>query len=219
LAAAFHNFSIATVNFRMNLSHATRRTRALCASAAVIALTSAPLFAQEAEHAANDSWMPTLYRVINFAIVVGVVYMAFGKTIGAYFADRATTIKKDLSDARAMKSDAEQQLASVKTKLSALPAELAAMKQRGEEDIAAEKLRLKTATAAERERLLEQTRREIELSSRNARRRLLDDGIERAMVLAKQRVERDITAEDQTRLIDDYTSKTQQAAAAAGVRA
>ena len=57
------------------------------------------------------------------------------------------------------------------------------------------------ARAAERE-----TRREIDLQSRLARRALVEHGVELSMTLAKARIEKNITADDQARLVDRYAS-------------
>jgi F-type H+-transporting ATPase subunit b len=84
------------------------------------------------------------------------------------------------------------------------------MKKRGDEELAAEKVRLANATAAERTRVQEQTRREIELTSRLARRELMLHSANLSMTLARKRIERDITADDQARLIDSYKPEVRQ---------
>ena len=50
----------------------------------------------------------------------------------------------------------------------------------------------------------EQTRREIDTTSRLARRDLLAHGVDLSMKLARTRIERDITADDQARLVGDF---------------
>jgi F0F1-type ATP synthase membrane subunit b/b' len=80
------------------------------------------------------------------------------------------------------------------------------MKRRGEEELADEKVRLAEATAHERQRLIDQTHREIELQSRLARRDLVSHSVELSISLARTRIQKDITADDQARLIDRYAS-------------
>ena len=87
-----------------------------------------------------------------------------------------------------------------------LPGELADMKRRGEEELAAEKVRLAEATAHERQRLIDQTHREIELQSRLARRDLVQHSVDVSMSIARTRIEKAITPDDQARLIDRYAS-------------
>ncbi len=168
-------------------------------------IASTPLFA--AEEAANPGWAPTIAKLINFAILAAVVvYFARGP-LGDYLRTRSTTIRKDLVDSKALRADAEQQLAGVRQRLSLLPGELAEMKRRGEEELAAEKVRLAEATAHERRRLIDQTRREIELQSRLARRDLVQHSVELSMALARTRIQKDITSDDQARLIDRYATE------------
>ena len=182
----------------------TNRTRLLCALALML-FAATPLFASEG--AATDvGWGPAIAKFINFAILAAaVVYFSRGP-VGDYLRTRSTTIRKDLVDSKALRADAERQLAGVRQRLSLLPGELVEMKRRGEAELAAEKVRLAEATTHERQRLLEQTRREIELQSRLARRDLVQHSVELSMSIARTRIQKDITPEDQARLIDRYAS-------------
>ena len=80
------------------------------------------------------------------------------------------------------------------------------MKRRGEEELAAEKVRLAEATAHEKQRVIDQTKREIDLQSRLARRALVEHSVELSMTLARTRIEKDITPDDQALLIDRYAT-------------
>lgn len=186
----------------------THRTRLLCALTLVFAAVAlaSPVLANEAEGAAAESWAPTIAKIINFSILAAAVWYFGRGPIAEYLSGRAAGIKKDLVDAKSLRATAEQQLAGVRERLAKLPAELAALKTHGEEELAAEKVRMASATATERQRMLEQTRREIDLQSRLARRALVEHGVELSMTLAKARIEKNITADDQARLVDRYAS-------------
>jgi F-type H+-transporting ATPase subunit b len=180
------------------------RLRSALATLFVMAVVfAAPLMAAE-EEVAVDSWGPAIAKIVNFAILAGALYYFFGKSIADYLRSRSETIRKDLVDAKSLRGDAESQLAAVRARLAALPAELASLKQRGQDELASEKVRLAEATAAERTRVQEQTRREIDLTARLARRDLMLHSANLSMDLAKKRLERDITADDQQRLIGDF---------------
>ena len=182
----------------------TPRTRFFCALALVL-LAVAPLFASE-EAAADPGWGPAISKFVNFVILAALVgYFARGP-IGDYLRTRSTTVRKDLVDAKALRGTAQEQLAAVQQRLSTLPGELADMKRRGEEELAAEKVRLAEATATERQRLIDQAHREMDLQSRMARRELVEQSVELSMKLARTRIEKDMTPDDQARLIDRYAS-------------
>ena len=85
-----------------------------------------------------------------------------------------------------------------------MPGELESLKARGQEEIAAEEARIAQAAAAERERLIEQTRREIDLQLRIAQRELVEHASNLAVGLATERIKKNITPDDQTRLVDRY---------------
>lgn len=192
------------------MTHRTRLLSALTTMFFLVVMFAAPLLAAEEEGAAPDSWAPTIAKLVNFVILAGGLYYLTNKMFRDYLRTRSETIRKDLIDAKTLRSEAEQQLTGVRARLAKLPAELSELKQRGEEELAAEKVRLANATAAERARVQEQTRRDIELASRLARRDLMAHGVELSMNLARKRLERDITAEDQARLIDGYKPEVRQ---------
>jgi F0F1-type ATP synthase membrane subunit b/b' len=110
-----------------------------------------------------------------------------------------------------MRAAATAQLAEIDRQLQSLPAELETLKARGAEDVRTEKIRMAEAAATERARLLEQTRREIDMRLRIARRDLVEHAAQLAVGVARQRIARSITPDDQLRMLDRYTSQLQEA--------
>ena len=185
------------------MTHHTRFLRAL----ALMLLAAAPLLAFSEEGGTADAgWAPAIAKFINFAILAAIIVYYGRGPIGEYLRTRSTTIRQGLVDSKALRADAEQQLAGVRQRLSLLPGELADIKRRSEEELAVEKVHLAEATARERQRLIDQTHREIELQSRLARRDLVEHGVELSMSIARARVQKDITSADQARLIERYTT-------------
>jgi F-type H+-transporting ATPase subunit b len=145
-----------------------------------------------------------LWPIVNFAVLAGILYRYGRQPVTEYFATRKAQVRKDLVEAAELKSAATAQLAELEKKMQALPGELEALRTRGAAEIAAEEQRIAAAAAAERTRLLEQTRREIELQVRVAKRDLVEHAADLAVQIAGQRIERDITAADQERLVRRY---------------
>jgi len=58
--------------------------------------------------------------------------------------------------------------------------------------------------------VLERTRREIDLQVRVAHRDLVEHAADLAVSLARTRLERSMTADDQTRLVERYTTEVGQ---------
>jgi F-type H+-transporting ATPase subunit b len=152
----------------------------------------------------------TIAKLFNFAILVGVLVYYLKTPVASYLASRSTQIRQDLITAAETRATASAELAEIERRLKSLPAELEALKAQGVEDVKAEKVRIAQAAAVARERLLDQTRREIAMHLRVARRELVDLAADLTVNVARTRVTRAITPEDQIRLVDRYTSQLGQ---------
>jgi F-type H+-transporting ATPase subunit b len=196
-----------------------RRARALALAAFVIlAAAASPLAAGQHEPAAAEAeaehgqtLLQSVAKVVNFAILAGVLVYFLKTPASTYLASRATQIRQDLVTAAETRATATAQLAEIERKLQALPAELQALKLQGAEDVKAEQARIAQAAAAERERLIAQTRREIETRLRLARRQLTEHAAQLAVKVAEDRIRRTITPEDQLRLVDRYAAQLKEA--------
>ena len=163
----------------------------------------------EQEHEAG--WFPTIAKTFNFAVLVGVLVYFLRAPLAAYLSSRIAQVREDLVTAAATRETALRQLAEIEARLQALPAELEALKRRGAEEIAAERVRIEQVAETERRRLLEHTRREIEMRLRVARRELVEFAATLAVTVASERIRRSMTPDDQTRLVDRYTSQLEGA--------
>ena len=168
---------------------------------AIVAVLPVDALAAEAEH---EGILPTVARLFNFAILAGVLVYFLRRPIQDYLQTRSGQIRQDLVTAADMRRAATQQLEEIQRRMAGLPAELETLRTRGAEDIAAEKARIAETAKVERERLLEQTRREIQMRLRIARRELTELAAQLAVQVAEQRIKRNITPDDQLRLLDRY---------------
>ena len=179
----------------------------------VTTVLAAPQHEAEAapEAAHEQTLLQTAAKIANFAILVGLLVYFLRTPVSVYLVSRATAIRRDLVTAAEMRASAAAQLAEIERKLQSLPAELAALKAQGAQDVAAEQTRIAQTAAAERERLIQQTRREIETRLRVARRELTEHAAQLAVRIAEDRIKRTITPEDQMRLVDRYTAQLREA--------
>lgn len=196
------------------------RLRAIVLAAFVMVAigSTASLLAMQEHEAATEAEAPhgqtilqSIAKVVNFAILGGVLFYFLKSPISAYLASRATHIRQDLVTASEMRAVAAAQLADIDKKMQALPDELEALKTRGAEDVKAEQARIAQAAAAERERLIAQTHREIDARLRMARRELTEHAAALAVKVAEERIKRTITPEDQLRLVDRYATQLREA--------
>jgi F-type H+-transporting ATPase subunit b len=172
------------------------------------AATTPAAQAESTEHATEEEhhsvWAGLLWPTVNFAILFGGLWYFLKAPISNYLRDRHTAIRKDLVEAANVSAAAQAQLTEIDRKLKALPGEIEELRRRGADEIAAEEARIGKLAAAERERLLEQTRREIELQLRLAKRELVEHTADLAVQLAGTRIEQQMTAADQERIVERY---------------
>lgn len=169
--------------------------------------------AKEAEHhdeSIGGMILGMAWPVANFIIFVGILYYFLNQPLRDYLATRSSTIRKDLVAAAELKASATAQLATIEQKLQALPGELSALRTRGAEEIKSEEQRIAAAAAADRDRLLEQTRREIDLQVRLAKKEILEHAADLSVQLATERIKKEVTPEDQSRLVDRYLEQVKK---------
>ena len=191
-------------------------TAALAVAAAFV-VSATPVRAQAdtptAAAASSESgggMTAAIAKVVNFAILVGVLVYYLKGPLVRYLAGRGDTIRRDLVDAKALRATSAERLRAIEARRATLPAEVDALRARGREELARERVRMKEATAREREKVLELTRREIDVQFRNARRDLVEHAAEIAMKLAEARIAAGITPDDQARLVDRYVAEVHQ---------
>jgi F-type H+-transporting ATPase subunit b len=186
---------------------------ATTAHAATLAPEGAPADARQegAESTGHESsgggiWS-TIARLGNFAILVGVLVYFLKSPFVAHLADRGREVRSDLVKAASMNDDARRQLAEVDQRLGALPAEIAALSERGAAEVAAEETRITKAGETERQRLLQEAEREINQRVRAAERDLVKRAAELAVQVASGRLRSTMTEDDHKRLVDRYLSQ------------
>lgn len=166
--------------------------------------------AAEHEGAAEHGLSALLWPVANFLVLAGALYYFMRTPFAEYLAARSAQVRKELVEAGELNRTATAQLAEVDRKLKALPGEITQLKQRGVEEIAAEEERIASAAAADRARLLTQTRREIDVRLQAAQRELSDHAATLALQLAEQRLGREMSPADHTRLVDRYVHQVKE---------
>jgi F-type H+-transporting ATPase subunit b len=143
-------------------------------------------------------------KIVNFVLLVATLVYFLRAPLATYLANRRTQVRADLDAAEAMKRSAADQIAEMDAKLKALPRELEELRTRGQAEIASEEQRIRELAEAERVRLVEQASREIDQQVRMAQRALVEHAADLAVGVAEQKIRREITTDDQTRLVNAY---------------
>jgi F-type H+-transporting ATPase subunit b len=171
----------------------------------LVILASLPLFvvAAAAEGSRPSALTDFLGKSLNFLILFGGLAVLLAKPIRAFLEARIADIRKTIADAAASREDAEEKLESMRKRLSGLAEEAGRIRTVGEAEGQKDKLRILGLAAREAEKIRAMSREEIEARGQAARRELRRFAAELAVSLARTRIERRLTPELHTRLIDE----------------
>jgi F-type H+-transporting ATPase subunit b len=124
--------------------------------------------AEGAEENPAEAPIGTLFRWLNFAVVFGGGAYFIAKYAPAFFRRRADLIASGLTEAAAVKAEAERQLREADQKIQHLDQELAEMRATSQREAASEADRLRAATQAEAAKIGRAAEGEIEAAGRAA---------------------------------------------------
>lgn len=171
------------------------------------------VMAQETEGAKADSEEHLeMWKWANFAILAGGLGYLFAKKGGPFFASRSAEIRKGITDAEALRKDADARAAEVERRLANLEADVKQMRATVLSEQAAAAERLRQETAAELARIQEYAVREIDSAGKAARVELKRYAARLAIDLAEQKIRSRMNAENQGVLVDDFVRSLDQQA-------
>jgi F-type H+-transporting ATPase subunit b len=153
-------------------------------------------------------WVATdTYRVLNFAVLAGALVFLLRKPLSQALGSRIKGIQAQLEDLEAKKAEAEKILSEYNAKISRLSQESEGIVSEYIRQGNEAKARILKEAEASAYKLEEQARRNIENEFELAKQRLQQDIFEKAMVKAEEIIKKNITADDQNRLVDEYLDK------------
>lgn len=159
------------------------------------------------EHGGGADPMDIIWKVVNFAILVFILWKFGRKPLGDFLRMRTETIQKSLEEAREAKELAQRALEEVEEKLKTKDQEIEKIVSSAKSS--GEKEREELIKEGERmsEKLLEQARANIDFELKNAREALKAEAAELAMELAEKKLKERLSEEDRKRLFEEALSK------------
>jgi F-type H+-transporting ATPase subunit b len=156
----------------------------------------------------HQKWVATdSYRIMNFTVLVVGLFLLLRKPVAKALNSRIKGIKEQLEDLEAKKAAAEGELAKYVEKLARLEGEadniIEDYIRQGNEA----KARILKEAEAAAEKLEEQAKKNIEHEFEQAKIRLKEDVLEKAMARAEEIIKTKISTDDQERLVDEYLNK------------
>ena len=166
------------------------------------------VFATEGgEEAHTPLWKDYMWKIINFGILVLILWKFAKKPLQNFLRQRSELIEKTLNEAKEAKEAALKALQEVEERLKIKDKEvesiISASKKAGEEErerLIAEGYKLK-------EKILQQAKTNIEFEVKNAKELIKAEAVELAMELAEKKLKEKLTKEEQERLLEDSLIK------------
>jgi len=141
-------------------------------------------------------------KAVNFLVLFGGLAFLLRKPLSAMLAKRSADIRETLRLAEASRSDAAKKREESAARLSGLDEELRRMMTTAEDAARREQERIAGLAAEEARRLRKFTEQAVAEQVRSSLRELKAHAAERATSLARTRILKKLTPEDQSALID-----------------
>jgi F-type H+-transporting ATPase subunit b len=192
-----------------------RKQRTLCGAAFLslglcISLWSFGFAAGGGEAAAHDGGqgLDLLYRFINFALLVIILFVVVRKTpIKDFFANRREEIKRRLEELERDRKASEDRYRALERKLSESEKERDELIAQYKAEGLAEREKIVAAAKVKAQEILAQADLAIKREIEAAKQRLRNDVAEAATHKARQILQKEIREKDQDRLVDDFVER------------
>ena len=187
---------------------AQRVLRILCAVACCLLVGTILMASEGGGEGGGKSELINLgWRILNFIILVGLLWYWLADKIKGYFVDRRNEIATLLDEVAKAREDAQKQFALYEQKFKNIESETQEIRDMLAGEIEAEKKRIAAEGQAASERIMEQARAAADQEVIKARQGLRDYVVDLAGDMAMTIVTKSMQPKDQVAIIDEYLDK------------
>lgn len=162
---------------------------------------------------ASDGGVPMwISKGVNLAIFLALLYWLLRKPMREFFAARLAQVRETLDRARKERDAAQAKMTELDARLNRLGAELAEIKAQGQREAAAERERAQAEAQRDAEKVRASAQRDIEAAKQVAMADLREFAATKAVDLAEQMIRRELTPEDDARLLQRVTEEMSRVA-------
>ncbi len=156
----------------------------------------------------SKGWLATdTYKVMNFAVLAIGLFLLLRKPTSQALNSRIKGIKDQLDELEIKKKTAEKQLAEYNRKFTQLEQEAEKLIEDYIRQGNEAKARIIDEAKKAAEKLEEQAQRNIEHEFKQAKVKLQEEILDKALVKTEEIIKNKITAQDQEKLVDEYLDK------------
>jgi len=147
------------------------------------------------------------WRVINF-IALMIILVKFGaKPIGSALAGRQKRITDELAELESRKAEAETSFREFEVKLSTVEKDIDRVVEKAVAQAEVEKAKIIEKAEQAADDIKRQAKLAIQNEIMEARRTLKNDVADQATVMAEELIKKNLTPDDQVKIIEDYLDK------------
>lgn len=180
--------------------------RRLILAVAAAAIPAIAFASGDAAHASNP-WMDIVFKFINFAGLLAILYYALRKAVPQALKDRRDSIANELTAALEAKEAAEAKLSDYQKRVVNLEQEVAKMR----DDFRAEGEAQKAAILRDAEIAAENIRKNAAAAGEREARRIADElrteAVRQALALAEEILQKTYSAADQKKALEETIKK------------
>lgn len=182
--------------------------RLLCAWLALQPATAAA--AEEAHH--GPSWFLLALQVINVVVLAVILVRFTRRPLARFLQERSRSVARQIEEARARLEEARAELSTAKSRLERFERESAEIMASAEQQARADAERATERAQHTAERVREEARSVAEQEIERARRELRAEAAELAIDLAEGLLSRNLSAEDDRRLVAEFARRVEERA-------
>ncbi len=146
-------------------------------------------------------------RIMNFAVLVFLLVKFAAKPIGAGLAGRRKQIKDEIEDLEAKKAAAEKSYSEFEAKLASVEQDIDKVVDRAIAQAQVEKAKIIEKAEQAAADIKRQAEMLIQKEIMEAKRTLKNDVADQAAVMAEALIVKNLTADDQVKIVEDYLAK------------
>ena len=151
-----------------------------------------------------------IYKVINFAILIGVLTYLLRKPLSGFLARRTSEIQAGLEKGRNALEESNTRLKRVEEKMKGMEDTIAELRTESEREEKTELNRLRKAAEAEADRIMSSAKNEIEGAGRAARLDLKRYAVNQAIRLAEEHLRQNINKKQSVGLIERFLTNIEK---------
>jgi F0F1-type ATP synthase membrane subunit b/b' len=173
---------------------------------------SLPVLAQESSPDPASTPIGTVFRWLNFLLVLGALAYLIGKFGAPYFRERAQGIARAIEDANQVHAAAERELQEATNKLAAIQNAIEQERRTAERESLADRERIRVLAQGEVEKISQAARAEIAAAERAGNQELRAIGAKLATERASALIREQMSSAAEAALFDSFVLELQRAA-------